>query len=67
MQNSQPKNQISWLQAVRQSKPVSAFNRFCVSPWGLAILGALTLTSYAFELELYFYGLIIAYVVYNCL
>lgn len=67
MQNSQPKNQISWLQAIRQSKPVSAFNRFCVSPWGLAILGALTLTSYAFELELYFYGLIIAYVVYNCL
>lgn len=60
-------NRRSWIQTVRESNFIKAFNRLCVSPLGLAVLAALTLTSYIFQLELYFYGLVIAYVIYNCL
>lgn len=67
MQSTQQQNQISWLRAVRTSKPIQAFNRFCASPFGLAALGALTLLSYVFALELCFYAFVGVYVIYTCL
>ncbi len=67
MQNTQQQNQISWLSAVRESKQIQALNRACASPWGLAVLGLLTLISYVFALELYFYALVCVYAVYICL
>lgn len=67
MTHSQNTSGASWLTTARNSKPVVAFNRFCASPWFLAVLGAFTLLSYIFALELYFYGLVIVYVFYVCL
>lgn len=61
------KTNASWITAVRNSRFAVAFNRFCASPWFLACLGALTLLTYAFALELYFYGLVLLFVFCVCL
>ena len=67
MNHAQKPNFISWLTSARESKPVRAINRFCASPWFLATLGACTLLSYAFALELFFYGTVILFALYVAL
>lgn len=64
MHYTQKRNFISWLTAARTSNPVRAINKFCASPYFLAVLGFCTLLSHAFALELFFYGLVILFVFY---
>ena len=64
MNHTQKTNFISWLTIARTSNPMRAINRFCASPWFLAVLGFCTLLSYVFALELFFYGLVMLFVFY---
>ena len=54
-------------QTVRGSKAITKINAFLYSPWGLGFLAVCTLCGFSFGLELAFYTLVGALVLYTCL
>ena len=51
---------------VKNSKTIQTINNILSSPWGLAILGVLTIFSYIFSLEIVLYSFVAFFVLYVC-
>ncbi len=49
---------------IKNSAAVKNINRIICSPWGIGILGVLTVLAFAFSLEVEFYSIVVLYTVY---
>lgn len=52
------------LAKLRSSAPIQSINKFMMSPWGIAVIGALALIAFIFSLELVVYTIFIIYAAY---